>query len=339
MMHDMITALFRSIVPIFVMVMMGLGIRRMGWVGGRGTDGLSRVVIYFFFPTLVFHRLATTAEPSALISDWVIHVWAVIVLLGSGVLGFLWHRGTRSGADLRTFVFMVGMPNWIYLPLALAGPMWGDEAVRLLILFNIPTQVILWTVGIWLLHGTLRGAHVIKFIVLNPGFLSTAAGLLVAFSIVPVTLLPDRSGLSLVFLSQPLHVLGNLTVPLSLVALGLYLGERSEADRDDWRDIGLVTVGRVLLAPLCLSGLVLASAWTPMGANTLVRWLVYLIIAMPVAVSAPMFAQMFGRDRFLASRGVVITTLVSFITAPIFLVLMIRIESWLGLDPLTLTIP
>jgi predicted permease len=323
--------MFSSVVSIFFFVMIGMGLRRLGVVGNNGTDTLSRYVIRFFFPTLVFHRLAITENPSSIITDWMIHVWAVVVLVGSGLIGLAWHRLVRTGADIRTFVFMIGIPNWIYLPLALAGPLWGDEAVRLLILFNIPTQFILWTLGIWVLHGTLKGAHVIKYMVVNPGLIATVAGILVAFGIIPLSFREGGGGLSLHQLSPVLDVIGRMTVPLSLVALGLYIGEKHEKREGARREVLYVVIGRLIVSPFIICAIVMTVTVMGVESSLISRSIIYLIASMPVAVSAPMFAQMFGRDRYLASRGVVFTTVVSFITAPLIVYLALNVEVWIGL--------
>jgi len=329
-MSELLSSLFSSIVSIFVLIMIGLGLRRLGVVGLKGADRLSRWVIYFFFPVLVFHRLATTENPSSIISEYMIHVWAVIMLVGSGLIGWWWHRVIRTNAHLRTFIFSVGFPNWIYLPLAIAGPLWGDEAVKLLILFNIPTQIILWTGGIWVLHGTLKGAHVIKYMLLNPGLIATVAGLAVAFGIIPVTFSADDGGLSLSAFNPVLHLIGGITVPLSIIALGLYLGERSTPREGAKREVIMATIGRLLVAPVLIGGLLLLA--TRMGVETplRVRWILYLIMSMPVAVSAPLFAQMFQGDRYLASRAVVYSTLAGLFTSPLFMLAALWLEMWLG---------
>jgi len=330
-MSDLLTSLFSSIVSIFVLIMIGLGLRRLGLVGLKGADLVSRWVIYFFFPVLVFHRLAITDHPDSIITEYMIHVWAVIMLVGSGIIGWCWHRLVRTKAHLRTFIFSVGFPNWIYLPLAIAGPLWGDEAVRLLILFNIPTQIILWTGGIWVLHGTLRGAHVIKYMLLNPGLISAVLGLLVAFNIIPVTFAADGKGLSLSALNPLFHLIGGITVPLSIIALGLYLGERTPPRVGAKREVLMATIGRLVVAPLLIGGLLLLA--THLGLNTPIktRWILYLIMSMPVAVSAPLFAQMFQGDRYLASRAVVYSTLAGLFTSPLFMLAALRLEIWLGL--------
>jgi predicted permease len=322
-------SLFRSLVPIFVLVMFGYALRRLGAVGEKGSDHLSRTVLLFFFPILVFHRLAMTEDASAIMQDWLILVWAFVVLPGSGLIGWVWHALSRSQADRRVFVFSIGMPNWIYLPLAIAGPLWGDEAVRLIILFNIPTQLILWTAGVGLLRGTWRGAHALKYMLLSPGMLATVGGLLVAFGLIPVTLHEARPGWSLAWLGPALHTLGGLTIPLSVVGLGLYLGEKVEPREGERRQLVHLSLARLLIAPLMIGGLLFLLVRVGMPMTTMTRWVLYLIVSMPVAVSVPLFARMFDRDRVLGARAVVVTTLAGFITSPLLVIAAIRLEQWL----------
>jgi len=328
-MTEQFIVFFRSLTPVFVLMMIGLGLRRLDVIGGRGTDALSRAVILVFFPVLVFHRLATTSDPNQLLQHWIIHVWAFVILLGSGVMGYILLKASKSNADVRTFVFLVGIPNWIYLPLALVGP--NDEAVKLLIMFNIPTQFLLWTVGIWVLHGTMKGAHAIRYMLLNPGILSAAAGLLVGFHVIPIHFTDTGEGWSLTALNPLLHFIGGLTVPLSVIALGLYLGEKVPVREGAFHEVVLVVVGRLLIAPVVLIAAILTATKLGVPSTSLVRWVLYLIVSMPVAVSAPLFAQMFNRDRHLAARGVVVTTLVSLVSSPLLVVAAVKCEELLGI--------
>jgi len=267
-----------------------------------------------------------------ILAQYEVHIWAVIILVGSGLIGYLWHRLSRTSAHLRTFVFSVGFPNWIYLPLAIAGPIWGDEAVRLLILFNIPTQVLLWTAGIWVLGGSMRGAHAVRFLLLNPGILSSAAGLVVAFDLLPVTFKPGGPGWSLAAISAPLHMIGGLTIPLSIVALGLYLGERTERRVGEKREVFVTTIGRLLIAPILLGAVLLGATAAGFPTPEKTRWILYLIMSMPVAVSAPLFARMFNGDRMLAARAVVFSTMAGLFTSPLFVLAAIKLETLLGLS-------
>lgn len=330
-MNDIVQAALGATAPILVLFMIGYALRRAGVAGPRSTEWISKLVLLVLFPVLVFHRLAITEDPSQIIADWPILAWSPVVLIGSGVIGWAWCRVARLNTDVRLFVYLVGMPNWIYLPLAVAGPLWGDEAVRLVILFNIPTQLILWTIGIALLHGDLKGTHALRYMVTSPGLLATVGGLLVAFGIIPLSFIEGRDGLALHALTPVLHVVGGFTIPLSLVALGLYVGERTETNAEAFRNALWVTAGRLLVAPVIIIGLVLALARMGYGENVMIRWVVYLIATMPVAVSVPLFAAMFGRDRFLASRSVVLSTMAGFILSPLLVMLALKLETMLGL--------
>jgi predicted permease len=332
-MNDLASSLFRAILSIFILMTMGWGLRRIGLVGARGTDLLGRAVILGFFPVLVFHRLASATDPAVAFAGWAIHVWAVVTLLGGGLVGWLWHRVMRAGDAPRTFLFIVAMPNWIFLPLAVAGPLWGDEAVRLIILFNIPTQLMMWTLGILLLQGTLRNAHALKYMVINPGLIASVAGLLSAYGVLPVTLREGGAGLSLAALNGPLHLIGNLTIPLSLIALGLQLGDPAPARPDGQRTVALVIIGRLLIAPLVLIAAVIGVEAAGFAMAPTLRWVVYLIVAMPVAVSVPLFVQLFGGDLYLATRSVLMSTLAGLVTAPLLVLLALVVERALGMAP------
>jgi predicted permease len=329
--EQLTTSLMKVLVPIFVLVMTGFGVRRLGLAGAKGAEWMGKLVLLWLFPVLVFHRLAITPDAGQILADWPALAWAPVVLIGSALIGWAMHRALGLRAEWRTYTYLVGMPNWIYLPLAVAGPLWGDEAVRLIVLFNIPTQLLLWTAGIALLHGDLRGTHALRYMLTSPGLLATVAGLLVAFRILPVTLLEGQPGLSLQPLEPLLRIVGGFTVPLSLVALGLYVGERTEARAEVLRGAAAVVMGRLVVAPLILIGVVLVAGLAGTGGHAMIRKVVYLIAVMPVAVSTPLFAAMFNRDRFLASRAVVLTTMAGFITAPLLVMLALWLDQQLGL--------
>lgn len=325
----LVASLMKVLVPILVLVMTGFTLRRIGLVGAKGAEGLGKVVLLWLFPVLVFHRLAITPDSAQIIADWPALAWAPVVLVGSALIGWAMHRVCGLRAEWRTYTYLVGMPNWIYLPLAVAGPLWGDEAVRLIVLFNIPTQLLLWTAGIALLHGDLRGTHALRYMFTSPGLLATVAGLLVAFRVLPVTLLEGQPGISLQPLEPLLRIVGGFTVPLSLVALGLYVGERTESKAEVLRGAGAVVLGRLIVAPLVLISVVLLAGLAGIGGHAMIRKVIYLIAVMPVAVSTPLFAAMFNRDRFLASRSVVLTTMAGFLTAPLLVMLALFLEQWL----------
>ncbi len=325
-MNDGIGSFLGSMAPVLVLVMTGYAFRRMGVAGPKSTSILGKIVLLVFFPVLVFHRLSTAGTPESILVEWPVLVWAVVVLAGSALVGWGWHALFRPPVERRLFAYLTGMPNWIYLPLAFAGPVWGDEAVRLIILFNIPTQFLLWTGGIWLLKGEWREFHPWRSALSSPGLWATVAGLLVVFGVLPFTFEEGAPGISLVALAPAMHMIGGLTIPLSLLALGLYLGQKASADAPVLAGALQVTLVRLVIAPLILGALVFGSAFIGDGGNPMIRRVVYMILVMPIAVSTPIFAALCGHDTSVASRSVAFSTVAAAITAPLLLMLVLGME-------------
>ena len=74
-----------------------------------------------------------------------------------------------------TFVFLVAIPNWVFLPLPIAQALYGDTGVRTVLLCNAGAQLVLWSFGVWILHGSIRQAA--KNLLTNIGLWATALGI------------------------------------------------------------------------------------------------------------------------------------------------------------------
>ena len=133
-------------------------------------------------------------------------------------------------AQRNTFIFLVAIPNWVFLPLPIAQALYGDTGVRTVLLCNAGAQVVLWSFGVWILHGSMRQAA--KNLLTNIGLWATAVGIAMALlfpaardleTVNPAALSP---GMMLPgALVQALAMVGSLTIPMSLLAIGAQLGE------------------------------------------------------------------------------------------------------------------
>ncbi|MCP5489045.1 MAG: AEC family transporter [Verrucomicrobia bacterium] len=294
------------------------GVRRRGWVGPGFTRGLSRLTLEVFFPCLVLTQIIKTVEAGTLHTVGALGLYAAGMLGVSGWLAALVHRHRHLAVDRRSFVYCAVMPNWIFLPLAIAGPLYGDPGVALVILFNIPMQILLWTVGVAYLHHALRGTRAFRDLVLNPGLLAALVGTGIGIFWKPD---PGSAGWIESLFAIVARV-GSVTVPVSLVVLGCQLEEAGELigrSRGGHKDVVWL---RLLGAPVVAMVLLLATALlTGWPASHDSRMVLYLIASMPVAVSAPVFLARYGREAGFAAQSVLRSTLVSMITVPALLLL------------------
>ena len=113
-----------------------------------------------------------------------------------------------------------------------------------------------------------------------------------------------------------LTMLGSLTIPLALLAIGVQLGALPISVHRLPAPLWGVVLVRLLLAPLATIavGLLLARAGYRLPAIT--RRVVVLVASMPVALVCSVIAERYGGDAQLAAQAVFLSTLFSLVTVP-----------------------
>lgn len=298
---------------VLVLVALGWLARRARLVDGPALGSLSRLVVDFAFPALVLTKLWATVDRAALLAEWYVPVSALVLLPGGWALG-------RRLSRHRTDAFLVGLPNWIFLPLLIAEALFGDRGVRSVLLFNAGAQLALWTGGI----ATLTGRGDPRRLLRNPGLWATALGILGAVLVPGVQGLAARPAAATGWLTGPgvilegLAFMGAMSVPLTLVITGAQLGgvPLKTALRPT-RRLLVVLGARLLLVPALAAGLVLGLEALGVTFDPVARLVLLITAAMPVAISGAVHARRFGGDPDLAAQAVLWSTTASLLTVPL----------------------
>lgn len=313
-----------NIFAMFLVILAGWIARRRGYLNEHSTRHLSRFVVDFAMPAMVLTSLLRTIDPLRLAENMLFPVIGMaILMIGLGV-GWVVSPLFCPKSQRSTFVFLVSIANWIYLPLPIAQQLYGDDGVRAVLLFNIGAQVTLWTVGVWTLRSGKPDWTSLRNLVTNPGMIATVAGIVIALLIPAARTL---EGATLTHLSSlaliaktgvtALVLLGALTIPLALVVTGAQLGGLDLSDHSSSRALSGVVIGRLLLTPAVVIALFLGVHHLGYSMPEHARMVAYLIASMPVAVSCSMFTDVFGGDTSLAARGIFYSSLFSLLTVPL----------------------
>jgi malate permease and related proteins len=317
----MVHVVFLKITAMFLVIVAGWLARRRGFLAAEFTATLSRLVVDVAFPALVFTQMLRTVDAAALRDGWLGPVLCGLVIIIAYFVGLLLAPVFSGRTQRNTFIFLVAIPNWVFLPLPIAQALYGDAGVRTVLLSNAGAQLVLWSLGVWILHGSMRQA--VKNLWTNVGLWATAAGILVAL-VFPAargleTINPVDASLGMMLpgaLVQALAMVGSLTIPMSLLAIGAQLGELTIAVHRFPRVLWGVLLSRLLIAPLLT--VVIGFALTKLGLVVPegTRMILYLIAAMPVAISCSVMAERFGGDTTLAAEGIFYSTFFSLLTVP-----------------------
>jgi malate permease and related proteins len=229
-----------------------------------------------------------------------------------------WFAGPEQRKTLK---FLVTIPNWVFLPLPIAEELYGTAGVRTVLLCNAGAQLVLWSFGVWILHGSVR--HSLRNLLTNTGLWATLLGIGMAL-LFPAArewetisaLRASPGGVLGGAFVQTLAMVGSLTVPLSLLTIGAQMGGLTIAVHRLPRPLWGVVLARLILAPLLTLGLGFAAYKAGVQIPQTTRMVCYLIAAMPVAISCSVMTERYGGDGQLAAEGIFYSTLFSLLSVP-----------------------
>ncbi len=300
-----------------VLAVMGVGAlaRRRGLLDDGAARALSRLVADVTFPALCLDGLARS-DGATVAQGW------IAVGLGFGTLGLAALVGVALARAMRvppaarpTVVFAIAIGNWIFLPLPVAEALFGEHGTTIVILNNVGAQVFLWTLGIVILRSGRFDVAALGAIVRSPGLWATLVGIVIGATGVEMPRQPIAAGAVRVVV-EAMHAVAGVTIPLVSIAIGAQLASPGVAAGPGGRALQAIVLGRMLAAPLVVAmAIVLASG----GLSPQARSTELLIAAMPVSLSAAALVQRYGGDTPLVSRAILVTTLLSVVTVPLWM--------------------
>ncbi|MEI6167840.1 MAG: AEC family transporter [bacterium] len=313
---------FLKITVMFLVMVVGWWSARRQHLSPTLTKAMSVLVVQLTFPALVFVQMLETVSISSLQRGWWIPVFAGLSIVlaawaGRGAVGFF----GVSAESRKTFVFLVALPNWVFLPLPIAAGLYGAEGVRFVLLYNLGAQITLWTYCIRLLKAEeVESQSAWRMLLSNAGVMATVAGVILALCWPGMTTQAEAGpfrGLAINGVLGALKMIGDLTIPLSLLVAGAQLADLMKTSQFQWRPLIGVTLARLALAPfVTLLALKVVTMLVGVRLTELEFVTSTVIVTMPVAISCSMFADHYNGDRGLTASAIFITTLLSLLTVP-----------------------
>jgi predicted permease len=297
------------IVPVFALMGIGVGLRRIQWLNAEADASLLKLVVNVLYPALIFenvHANPALRDPGNL-------VWAPLVGFGTVALGIAISYyaaralGFHVGTGLRTFAFTTGIYNYSYMTVPLMAALFGRESLGVLFVFNVGVEAAIWIVGVLVLAGQslregwrkLISAPVLALVV------AVAVNLAGLGPYVPEVVL------------GVVRALAACAIPLGLILSGAVMAEHlleRTAGLFEWR----TTVAAVGLRLGVLSALMLLLArFGPFTAD--LKQVIVVQAAMPAAFLPLVIVKHYNGHLLTAVRVVLITVLVSLIVMPLWL--------------------
>ncbi len=282
---------------------------------------LSRVVVKLTAPILIVTTMAGyNFTRQTIINGLWIFLFGIIFILISGAISVGACKVLKiQGAASNVYKMLSMFGNVIFMAYPLLGSIYNEEGIIYAIFFNIASDAVLWTLGIYLVnkHKNNTWRENIKHLI-NGNTVAFTAGII----FIATNLQQHVSSNAVVneiytVLFETFSPLGKTTIYLSMLFIGLILSEvKIHGFSDILKRYPLFVLSflKMLVVPV-LACAVMSLAGPLL--NPIVKAIVVLQLAMPSATLVSALTSQYGSDYKFAAEGVFVTTVLSVVTLPV----------------------
>ena len=295
---------------LLVLVVTGFIAGKVGYMGGEFDRKLSSLVINITCPALILSSAMTGELPDRrfILPLLLISVVTYIVLT---IVAFWLPRWlTRHHEDEGALGFALMFGNVGFMGYPVVASIFGHEAVFYAAVLNVVNTFAVFTIGTILINGRSDGdsGRFQKKVLYSTPML--AAYLTMGIVALEVKDIPA-------VVSQPLTMLGNVTVPAALLIIGSSMSHLSIRTM-----LGNATVYATALFRLGILPIGIYFLTHALGFSEFVVNINTLVIAMPVATYGTILCLKYKKDTTMITEVTFITTLLSMVTIPLLVLLL-----------------
>ncbi|MCO6390352.1 AEC family transporter [Aliihoeflea aestuarii] len=309
-------AIFESTLPIFLLIALGMALRRASIIDQKVWPGLEQLAYWFLYPALLFISIYN-ADFSGLQLDTMLAALLLALFLMMGLVLALWPVLRDTGlvrASEYSSVFQTATRWNGFMALAIAQKLFPPEGSAVVALVMaviiIPLNVFSVIVVTRFANSQADWRRISMSVVLNP--LILAAFLAVVLRQVPFALYGP--------INEALVLVASAALGMGLITIGAGLRVA------DMTSLRFALWLPVFLKLLVFPALLISIAWA-MGLQG--EQLVYLALcaAVPTAMNGYFLARQLGGDAELYAASTTIQTALSFLSMPLILALAAQLSS------------
>ena len=306
-------AIGQVMLTLFAIVVVGYIAGKLGYMGETFDKRLSKVVIDITCPALILSSAMTGELPDRRYILPLLGISVLTYALLTGVALLLPRFLTKKKDDEGVIGFAMMFGNVGFMGYPIVASIFGHEAVFYAAVLNVVNTFTVFTVGTMLIVGKNQESSVAekemsrkkmlrKVLYSTPMLSAYLTMLIVALEIKDI---PE-------FISQPLTMIGNITVPAALLIIGSSMSQLPLRALLGNGTIYTTTLMRLAILPVGIHYLMTLLGFSPfvVGINT-------VVIAMPVATYGTILCLRHGKDTTLITEVTFITTLLAMISIPL----------------------
>lgn len=306
------TVILTKILIIFAMAGVGFGANKLKLLPDESNQYLISLLINITSPCMLITSITSKdLTPSTFTATLQVLIGTVIFFLLGMALSYVIVRSMKAPLrDQGVYMILLTTVNTGFMGFPITKAAFGNEGLYFMAISNIVLNIYLYSLGILQLNtgsGKFKGLAATLRPMINPCAIAAVAGIGMLFAGIHI---PSA-------LHEFLVTIGDITIPLSMIVVGVQLGGSKLRQVIRNKRLLAVSLLSLILWPLLTF---LAVNWLPI--QTMSKLILTYAAAFPSAVIIVALAAQEGKNAGLAAEGVALTTLLSMGTLPVITMLL-----------------
>ena len=288
---------------LFAMMLIGAWLKKRGIIDEEGKRCLTDLCINMIIPCNIF-KSCLTSFSADVFREFSLLLLAGLLIQVLSLLVNRWIYNRYSPQRKKVLQYCTIVPNSGFLGNPIAEGIYGQPGVMYASIFLIPMRIVMWSVGTtyFVADAEVDKKKVIRNILTHPCLVAVYLGLV---CMVTQVRLPA-------VITETVRYIGNCNSAITMFIVGTILADvkLSTIVNRDTLFLSLIRLVALPGAALGISVLLKLSS-VPLGISV-------LMTGMPAGATTAIFAARYHSDAQFATRCVVLTTLLSMLTLPLW---------------------
>lgn len=302
-----ISVIVNQLIELFLIICLGYVLFKANIMNEEFNKKLTTMLLNVTLPSMILASVLKQTEKQAL--GTVMTVFAVSIILYAVILpllGFVIVKLMRvKKSEQGLYIFMNIFSNIGFMGFPVINALYGAEAIFYAAIFNLIFNLLAYTIGVPIMRFGSGEKHKFSFKnLLTPGVILSLLAIIIYF--LPINC-PE-------IIANAVDTVGSITSPAAMLLIGATLAKMDiKKVFNNWR-VYVYSILKQVAVPLLL--------WIPLKyfiPDEFILKITLIMLAMPVANTAVLFATEYDGDEELAAKTVFITTLMSLVTIPVTL--------------------
>ena len=294
-----------QVLELFVLIISGIFLYKKNIIREDGKKLLSDILIKFVVPCMIINSYMGKFNDEVLDNIGKSFIYSIILCV-LGIVISLAVSFVVSDEHKGIFRFACSFSNAAYMGFPLIRALFGEEGILYASSYVTVFNILLWSVGYVFFADKMPIKKLLKNLITCPPIIAVVVGLIIYLFKIPVTNI----------IADPISSVGAMTTPISMIVTGVAMGEAGIVRLIKQKHLLYGLFIRLILIPM-----VSLLVFYIFNISGIVATVTLVLEACPCAAITTMFAIQYGHDQKYAAALVVISTICSIVTLPLYVYL------------------